>query len=478
MRRCRSSMRSWRATPASRPASTWRTGSLHAAPGRHLAVLACMDARLDIHALLGLRPGDAHVLRNAGGVATDDAIRSLIISQRLLGTRAVMLIHHTECGMLGFRDDELKAEIEQETGRPAALCAGGVHRPGRRRAPVGRTDTAQPVPAPPGRGAGLRVRPAQRPVCARCPPTSRPAAERRSAVRKRAAGALGAGGSERRHRGARWWRPRPASSPGARPQWREKRPSKPITRPPRGRPAAPPVRGVAVDDAPSAEAAQVRLEPRRLVEGTAADEVAEERTTPPGCRPSSSAAARLTASTLVAEGRVAVVVRVLGQGAVLEQEHQREGAQPGLQVGVGGETLEVGRVAAPPPPDGLQQLAVAGPQPLAAKAPLLDQRHHQEVVVAQDGPAVAAPHGDPGRPVAPGVARAAAGEEVPEEDGLDLVLGVGGQRRGEALVVALDVSDHEHRQRHRSRVPARRAAAPPVGGCPSIKDGYFVTKCS
>ncbi|MGO8686617.1 MAG: beta-class carbonic anhydrase [Candidatus Dormibacteria bacterium] len=91
-------------------------GSLHAAPGRHLAVLACMDARLDIHALLGLRPGDAHVLRNAGGVATDDAIRSLIISQRRLGTRAVMLIHHTDCGMLGFRDDDLKADIERETG--------------------------------------------------------------------------------------------------------------------------------------------------------------------------------------------------------------------------------------------------------------------------------------------------------------------------------------------------------------------------
>ena len=93
-----------------------RAASLHAAPGRHLAVLACMDARLDIHAILGLGPGDAHVIRNAGGVATEDAIRSLIISQRLLGTRAVMLIHHTDCGMLSFRDDDLKAQIEQETG--------------------------------------------------------------------------------------------------------------------------------------------------------------------------------------------------------------------------------------------------------------------------------------------------------------------------------------------------------------------------
>ena len=89
---------------------------LHAPPARRLAVLACMDARLDVHALLGLRPGDAHVIRNAGGVATDDAIRSLVISQRLLGTRAVVLVHHTECGMLSFRDEELAARIEQETG--------------------------------------------------------------------------------------------------------------------------------------------------------------------------------------------------------------------------------------------------------------------------------------------------------------------------------------------------------------------------
>ncbi|MGD1033089.1 MAG: carbonic anhydrase [Candidatus Dormibacteria bacterium] len=89
---------------------------LHAAPVRGLAVLACMDARLDVHALLGLRPGDAHVIRNAGGVVTDDAIRSLVISQRLLGTRAVVLVHHTDCGMLGFRDDELKDRIEEESG--------------------------------------------------------------------------------------------------------------------------------------------------------------------------------------------------------------------------------------------------------------------------------------------------------------------------------------------------------------------------
>ena len=93
-----------------------RTGSLDHIPARHLAVLGCMDGRLDLPAILGLRAGSAHVIRNAGGAATDDAIRSLVISQRLLGTRAVMLIHHTDCGMLKFRDDELKAQIEQEIG--------------------------------------------------------------------------------------------------------------------------------------------------------------------------------------------------------------------------------------------------------------------------------------------------------------------------------------------------------------------------
>lgn len=79
-----------------------------------------MDARIETGRLLGLEEGDAHVIRNAGGVVTDDVLRSLVISQRLLGTREIMLIHHTGCGMLSFRDDELKAEIEADTGlRPA-----------------------------------------------------------------------------------------------------------------------------------------------------------------------------------------------------------------------------------------------------------------------------------------------------------------------------------------------------------------------
>jgi carbonic anhydrase len=97
-------------------ADSFDKGHLPMPPARKLAVLACMDARLDLHKILGLEEGDAHVIRNAGGVATDDAIRSLVISQRLLGTEEVVLIHHTDCGMLTFADDEVKAQIESETG--------------------------------------------------------------------------------------------------------------------------------------------------------------------------------------------------------------------------------------------------------------------------------------------------------------------------------------------------------------------------
>ena len=85
-------------------------------PRRRLAVVACMDSRLDIFAALGLQVGDAHVLRNAGGVITDDVIRSLAISQRKLGTREVMLIHHTDCGMLTITDDGFRAELQREAG--------------------------------------------------------------------------------------------------------------------------------------------------------------------------------------------------------------------------------------------------------------------------------------------------------------------------------------------------------------------------
>jgi carbonic anhydrase len=91
-------------------------GPLPLPPSRGLAVIACMDARLNVYALLGLAEGEAHVIRNAGGVVTDDAIRSLAISQRLLGTREVILIHHTDCGMLTFTDDDFKAAVQEETG--------------------------------------------------------------------------------------------------------------------------------------------------------------------------------------------------------------------------------------------------------------------------------------------------------------------------------------------------------------------------
>ena len=85
-------------------------------PSKHVAVVACMDARLDVHKILGLKEGDAHVIRNAGGVITYDEIRSLTISQRLLGTTEIILIHHTDCGMLTFSDDELKAQIHEDVG--------------------------------------------------------------------------------------------------------------------------------------------------------------------------------------------------------------------------------------------------------------------------------------------------------------------------------------------------------------------------
>jgi carbonic anhydrase len=91
-------------------------GELPIPPAKRVAIVACMDARLNPYALLGLHEGDAHVIRNAGGVITDDEIRSLAISQRLLGTEEIMLIHHTDCGMLTFSDDDFRRQVQQETG--------------------------------------------------------------------------------------------------------------------------------------------------------------------------------------------------------------------------------------------------------------------------------------------------------------------------------------------------------------------------
>lgn len=92
------------------------SGPLPMPPSRHVAVVACMDARLDVYRALGINEGEAHAIRNAGGVVTEDTIRSLAISQRLLGTREIILIHHTDCGMLTFTDDDFKRSIFEETG--------------------------------------------------------------------------------------------------------------------------------------------------------------------------------------------------------------------------------------------------------------------------------------------------------------------------------------------------------------------------
>ena len=103
-----------------RYADSFEKGDLPIPPAKRTAVVACMDARIETGRLLGLEEGDAHVIRNAGGVVTDDVLRSLVISQRLLGTEEIVLIHHTDCGMVTFKDDDVKEQIEADTGlRPS-----------------------------------------------------------------------------------------------------------------------------------------------------------------------------------------------------------------------------------------------------------------------------------------------------------------------------------------------------------------------
>ncbi len=117
-------------------------------PALNMAVVACMDARLDTHKLLGIQEGDAHVIRNAGGVVTDDVIRSLVISQRLLGTREVVLIHHTDCGMLTFRDDDVKDAILADTGlRPSFAMEAFGNLEGDVRQSIARIKASPFVPA-------------------------------------------------------------------------------------------------------------------------------------------------------------------------------------------------------------------------------------------------------------------------------------------------------------------------------------------
>jgi len=103
-----------------RYAETFGLGHLQTPPVRKLVILTCMDSRMDLEQLLGLQVGDAHMIRNAGGLATDDAIRSLILSTHLLGTRAIAIIQHTECGLLSITDDQMRARLTSETGKDAS----------------------------------------------------------------------------------------------------------------------------------------------------------------------------------------------------------------------------------------------------------------------------------------------------------------------------------------------------------------------
>jgi carbonic anhydrase len=109
-------------------AERYEHGALPAPPAKPVAVLTCMDARIDPHRMLGLGEGDAHVIRNAGGVANDDAIRSLVVSQRKLGTREVLVILHTDCGMRTFAEDDFVGELEEQTGERPAWETTGFHK--------------------------------------------------------------------------------------------------------------------------------------------------------------------------------------------------------------------------------------------------------------------------------------------------------------------------------------------------------------
>jgi carbonic anhydrase len=105
-------------------ATAYDNAGLPAPPAKRIAVVACMDARLDVHAMLGLELGDAHVIRNAGGVVTDDTLRSLSISQRKLGTEEIVLVHHTDCGLLSFTDEDFRRELREDTGAEPPWPAG------------------------------------------------------------------------------------------------------------------------------------------------------------------------------------------------------------------------------------------------------------------------------------------------------------------------------------------------------------------
>jgi len=139
-------------------AASFDKGHLQMPPTKRVAVVACMDARLQPNRILGLEEGEAHVIRNAGGVITDDEIRSLAISQRLLGTEEIILMHHTDCGMLTFADEDFRRSLQQEVGiKQAQLGDRGLQRPRGGRPPVDRQDQGQPVHPPQGRRARLHL---------------------------------------------------------------------------------------------------------------------------------------------------------------------------------------------------------------------------------------------------------------------------------------------------------------------------------
>ena len=154
-------------------ADTFDQGDLPLPPAKKVAVLACMDARLDPAKVLGLHVGDAHVIRNAGGVATDDALRSLVISQRLLGTEEIILIHHTDCGMETFDDDSVKNQILDDTGIRPSFALEAF--------PKAEDDVKQTAarirvnPFVPRQGhPGLCLRGGVGPAAERCPSTDQP----------------------------------------------------------------------------------------------------------------------------------------------------------------------------------------------------------------------------------------------------------------------------------------------------------------
>ena len=153
-------------------------------PSRHLAIVTCMDSRLDVFAALGLGDGEAHVLRNAGGVITDDVIRSLALSQRKLGTREVMLIHHDDCGLQKITEGGFRAELQEASGVDALVRDRVLHRRRGRRAPVDPAGAPLRLPPPPRRGARLRLRRRHRTRCARSPPRSPAPARSRSATER------------------------------------------------------------------------------------------------------------------------------------------------------------------------------------------------------------------------------------------------------------------------------------------------------